>query len=256
MQAIVRSTVAGGLCAREIRVVHSGRGRLRVHLKHWSGARREEIADSICRLHGVNHAEASPITANALILFDPRQTTEQTLLAGLPSVLAELPLDSLPKVPVQGADAPAVLPVAVHDGPTAPVVYMTGAGRVVYKALGWSSVGMAVVGAITPGIPTAPFVVLAGYFFIRSSPEAHQWLRESRWFGPILRDWEQHRAVRRSLRNAGLGLIVAGMGITVMLGLPALLTTSILSMQLIGVAIILSLPVIPAEAPAPNAIGS
>jgi hypothetical protein len=45
------------------------------------------------------------------------------------------------------------------------------------------------------------------------------------------------------------------MGITVMLGLPALLTTSILTMQLIGVVIILSLPVIPEEAAAPNANG-
>jgi hypothetical protein len=169
---MIRSEVANGVCARELRVVHSGRGRLRVHLNHWSGAQPEKIADLIRRLHGVTHAEARAITGNVLILFDLRQTTEQTLLAKLPSALSELPLDSLPEVLAQGVDTTAVLPVEVLDGPIAPVAYMTGAGRVVYQALGWSSVGMAVVGAITPGIPTAPFVVLAGYFFIRSSPEA------------------------------------------------------------------------------------
>jgi uncharacterized protein len=121
---------------------------------------------------------------------------------------------------------------------------MTGTGRVVYQALGWASVGMAVVGAITPGIPTAPFVLLAGYFFIRSSREAHEWLRQSRWFGPMLRDWEEHRGVRRSIRNAAVGLIVLGMAVTLMLGLPTAVLATILTLQLVGLAIVLSLRVV------------
>src|SRR5262249_27862254 len=117
--------------------------------------------------------------------------------------------------------------------------YVTGTRQVVYQALGWSSVGMAVVGAITPGIPTTPFVVLAGYFFVRSSPEAHQWLRQSRWFGPLLRDWEEHRAVRRSVRNATAGLIVGSMVLTLLLDLPAALVATIISLQIIGLAIVM-----------------
>ena len=82
---------------------------------------------------------------------------------------------------------------------TEPAGYVTGLRRKVYQVLGWASVGMAVVGFALPGIPGAPFVVLAGYFFIRSSPRSHAWLLQSRWFGPILRDWEQHRAVRPTI---------------------------------------------------------
>ncbi len=137
-----------------------------------------------------------------------------------------------------------------------PTMYMTGTGRVVYQVLGWSSVGLAVVGAVTPGIPTAPFVVLAGYFFIRSSPEAHQWLRQSRWFGPILRDWEEHRGIRRSIRNAAVGLILFSMAFTVLLGLPTALTATILTLQLVGLVIVLSLRVVePAAYSGPEIAG-
>jgi uncharacterized membrane protein YbaN (DUF454 family) len=86
--------------------------------------------------------------------------------------------------------------------------------------------------------------VLACYFFIRSSPEAHHWLRKSQWFGPSLRDWEDHRAVRRTVRNVALGLIAASMGATLLLGLPTVLTASIVTLQIAGVAIVMSLPVI------------
>src|SRR5262249_29954184 len=112
------------------------------------------------------------------------------------------------------------------------------------RTLGWTSVGMAVVGAITPGIPTAPFVILAGYFFTRSSPAAHQWLRQSRWFGPLLRDWEEHRGIRPWVRNATLALIGGSMVVTAFLGLSALVTGAIMTMQAIGIVIVLNLHVI------------
>ncbi len=226
--------------ARELHVVHSSYGRLRVHLPQWSGTRADEIVDAIRRLDGVNDVSANATTRNVLLLFEPRQTSTQALIDTLPALRLNAVSEELPaELSVRYVSQPGQ---SLSDRP--PVVYMTGTGRVVYQALGWSSVGMAVVGAITPGIPTAPFVVLAGYFFVRSSPEAHQWLRQSRWFGPMLRDWEDHRAVRRSLRNAALGLIVVSMGITLVLGLPAVLTATVVTMQIAGVAIILSLPVI------------
>jgi uncharacterized membrane protein YbaN (DUF454 family) len=235
---------------REPSVVHSSFGRLRVHLSHWTGQRGEAIVAGLCRLPGVTHAEANPRTGNVLILFEPRQTSAQALLEALPDLRLEPPL--LPPLLQNDSDPLPVMSEEAGRHLSEPV-YMTGTRRVVYKALGWSSVGMAVVGAITPGIPTAPFVVLAGYFFVRSSPEAHQWLRQSRWFGTLLRDWEEHRGVRRSVRNAAAGLIGASMGVTALLGLPAGLLATILPLQLIGLAIVLRLRVIDPASPAPTA---
>jgi uncharacterized protein len=246
--------------ARAPTVVHSSFGRLRVHLPHWSGARAEDLVASLRRLPGVTHAEANPLTGNALLLFEPRQTSAQALLEALPALRLQpgwLLSDS--DNPPPAAEETALQLAVVGEGApdqAGPGVYMTGTGRVVYKALGWSSVGMAVVGAITPGIPTAPFVILAGYFFVRSSPEAHHWLRQSRGFGPLLRDWEEHRGVRRSVRNAAAGLIGGGMAVTALLGLPGALLGTILALQVVGLGIVLRLKVIDPSPPVPAAAPS
>jgi uncharacterized membrane protein YbaN (DUF454 family) len=239
--------------ARELRVVHSSFGRLRVHLPHWSGAYAEQIAAELRQLRDVTHAEANPLTGNVLLLFDPQQTTAQSLIDMLPALRLD-PLLDLRLLEGEGDNPLALaegvgqeIAVAGQDldaQEAAPGTYVTGIRRTIYKALGWSSVGMAVVGAILPGIPTVPFVVLAGYFFVRSSPEAHEWLRQSRWFGTLLRDWEEHRGVRRSVRNAAAGLIAASMVLVTLLDLPIPLLFTILPLQLVGLAIVLRLRVI------------
>ena len=57
------------------------------------------------------------------------------------------------------------------------------------------SLGLAVAGAILPGLPTTPFVLLAAACFAKSSPRMHAWLLSNRWLGPMVRDWEAHRSL-------------------------------------------------------------
>jgi uncharacterized membrane protein YbaN (DUF454 family) len=234
-------------------VVHSSFGRLRVHLPHWSGARGEAISAGLRRFPGVTHAEANPLTGNVLILFEPRQTSARALLEALPALRLEpgdhahllQGEDEHPAAPAEHiVGTNAVLGQDHEPEPALPGNYATGTRRVVYTALGWSSVGMAVVGAIVPGIPTTPFVLLAGYFFIRSSPQAHAWLRQARVFGPILRDWEEHHAVRPGVRHAALGLIGASMVATPLVGLPAPVVAVILALQVVGLTLVYRLRVV------------
>jgi uncharacterized membrane protein YbaN (DUF454 family) len=243
--------IAASEAMREPSVVHASRGRLRVHLPHWFGTDGEEIVAAVHRLPGVTGVEVNPLTGNVLILFEPEQAAAADLIEALPAVGVKPAVS--PALLRGDTERATALGEAIGWHTTVPeqplgqsqsIVYMTGAGRVVYKTLGWASVGMAVVGAITPGIPTAPFVILAGYFFVRSSPEAHEWLRQSRWFGPFLRDWEEHRAVRRSVRNVAVGLIGASMVLMPFLGMPAPLTLTIMALQAVGLAIVLRLRVV------------
>ena len=220
-------------------IVHSSRGRLRIHLPDPDG----RIAGRLRLLPGVTSAVATELTGNILILFNPRETSEQTLLAVMHPWCA-----NEPPAPAPHPDVPAV------DGdpdPPIPGLYVTGARGRVYKVLGWSSVGMAVVGAITPGIPTVPFVIVASYFFIRSSPSAHTWLRQSGWFGPLLRDWEEHHGVKRSVKITAIGLMAAGLTFTWLMGLPAIVTASIVALELVGLVMVVRLPVVEPETPAP-----
>jgi uncharacterized protein len=216
--------------AQEPRVVHSSSGRLRINLPDPDGI----ISRLIGQLPGVKSATSNTLTENILILFDPQQSNEQTLLDELRGLSATLP------VVLPGPDVSR----AIVLSPTEPGGYATGMSARLYKVLGWSSVGMAVVGAVTPGIPTVPFVILAGYCFIRSSPQAHEWLRRSEWFGPSLRDWEEHHAIKRSVKYAAVGLMAAGLGVATLIGFPPILLAVIAALEAIGLVVVLRLPVV------------
>ena len=83
--------------------------------------------------------------------------------------------------------------------PTGPVP-ATGLKRFLFVVLGLFFVGMAYLGAILPGLPTTPWVLLASYFFSRSSPRLERWLKRSPFFGTIIHDWEKHRGIRRPVK--------------------------------------------------------
>ncbi len=66
-----------------------------------------------------------------------------------------------------------------------------------YVTGGWACLGLAVIGAMLPLIPTTPFVLLASWCFYRGSPRIHAWLHRSRLFGPTLDDWQHYHGIRR-----------------------------------------------------------
>ena len=62
-----------------------------------------------------------------------------------------------------------------------------------WRALGLLFVGFAYIGAVTPGIPTTFFALLAAWAFSKSSPELDKWLHEHPLLGKYLTNWEQKR---------------------------------------------------------------
>jgi uncharacterized membrane protein YbaN (DUF454 family) len=73
--------------------------------------------------------------------------------------------------------------------------------RSLFLLLGWALVALGVLGMFLPVLPTTPFLLLAASCFVRSSERSRQWLLRHRWFGPVIRDWEERRAVRRSVKR-------------------------------------------------------
>jgi len=83
--------------------------------------------------------------------------------------------------------------------------------RVVYKPLGLLFLALAIVGVILPGLPTTPFLLLAAWFFARSSEKWHKRLLDSELFGPLLQNWEQRRCISLRTKIVGLvSMLVAG----------------------------------------------
>ena len=83
--------------------------------------------------------------------------------------------------------------------------------RSVYKPLGILFLALGAVGLLLPVLPTTPFVLLAAWFFARSSERWHQRLLRSELFGPMIRNWEQRRCISRRAKRVGLGsMLLAG----------------------------------------------
>lgn len=61
--------------------------------------------------------------------------------------------------------------------------------RFLLRSLGIFFLGLAFVGIAIPLIPTVGPVILAAYFFSKSSERFDLWLLENRLFGGIVRDW-------------------------------------------------------------------
>jgi uncharacterized membrane protein YbaN (DUF454 family) len=86
-----------------------------------------------------------------------------------------------------------------------------------YVAGGWLCVGLAVVGAVLPLVPTTPFLLLASWCFYRGSPRIHAWLHRSKWFGPTLDDWQHYHGVRRTMKRRAVLMVAAVVGCSLLL---------------------------------------
>lgn len=87
--------------------------------------------------------------------------------------------------------------------------------RILLAGLGFLSLGIAIVGLVLPGIPTTGPVLLAGYFFSRSSERFDRWLLDHRVFGPILRDWRAGLGFTARAKAISIAAIAATFSITV-----------------------------------------
>ena len=66
--------------------------------------------------------------------------------------------------------------------------------------LGWFFILLSVIGVLVPILPTTPFLVLALALFANSSPRFHQMLLNNRWFGKVLKQWEEKHTVTRVIK--------------------------------------------------------
>jgi uncharacterized membrane protein YbaN (DUF454 family) len=115
----------------------------------------------------------------------------------------------------------------------------TGFRRVLFVIAGLASVGMAYLGAILPGLPTTPWVLLAGYCFSRSSPRLERWLKRSPLFGRLLRDWDEHGGIRRNVKIFAVCLVVTVVSLSLSFrDLPVWLKWVIGCLALVGICTI------------------
>jgi uncharacterized membrane protein YbaN (DUF454 family) len=90
--------------------------------------------------------------------------------------------------------------------------------RTLWLLLGLTSLALGIAGVVLPLLPTTPFVLLAAYCFARSSPRLHDWLLANRTFGPLILNWEQHRAIAPRAKLLAVLSMAAVFGASFLLG--------------------------------------
>ena len=89
--------------------------------------------------------------------------------------------------------------------------------RLAYLALGFSSLGLGILGAFLPLLPTTCFILLAAWAFARSSERWHQALRNHARFGATVRLWEDHRCIPRRAKQIAVAAIAATFALSIFL---------------------------------------
>lgn len=87
--------------------------------------------------------------------------------------------------------------------------------RIALVAAGFASVALGIAGLVLPLLPTTPFMLLAAACFARSSPRFHRWLLHHRTFGPIVREWEGHRAIPWRAKLWAIALMSATLAVSI-----------------------------------------
>ena len=128
-----------------------------------------------------------------------------------------------------------------HETPRA----ITGPARYLTIGMGGLFLVIAWIGFVLPGLPGTPFLLLASWCWIRSSPRLHRWLLESRFFGSFLRDWQTHRAVRPRVKVAATVTMVTVAALSFAFGgLRGWALLSVVGLSVVGLIVILRLPVV------------
>lgn len=125
----------------------------------------------------------------------------------------------------------------------ADVPIVRGWKRIVYLLAGGFFFLLGALGAFLPGLPATPFLMLASYFLVRTSPRAHQALLKSRLFGPILIDWQTNGGVRRHIKQKATIFVILTVGISIWLtGQSQIAVLCICSLAAIGLIVVWRLP--------------
>lgn len=80
-----------------------------------------------------------------------------------------------------------------------------------YHILGFIALGLGVIGAFLPIMPTTCFILLAAWCFSKSSDRWHHWLLSHKLFGPALQQWQQSRCIPYKAKLiATISMLISG----------------------------------------------
>ena len=85
----------------------------------------------------------------------------------------------------------------------------------IYICVGFLAVGLGIIGAFLPVMPTVPFLLVALFCFERSSKKYHDMILNNKYFGKVLKDYYEGRGLTTSVKIKAVLFLSCGMGFSV-----------------------------------------
>jgi uncharacterized membrane protein YbaN (DUF454 family) len=76
--------------------------------------------------------------------------------------------------------------------------------RYLYITSGLITLSLGLLGIVTPGLPTTPFILLTGILFAKGSPELHRWLLNNRLTGRYIKKVNGGFSIKEMLISLGI----------------------------------------------------
>ncbi|HIP50607.1 MAG TPA: DUF454 domain-containing protein [Campylobacterales bacterium] len=95
--------------------------------------------------------------------------------------------------------------------------------KYIYLLLGFLMLGSAILGVILPLLPTVPFLLLAAFFFAKSSQRLHTWLLNHKIFGTMIDDWNSRGAINKKAKYMSTLSVLLVIGVSLVLALKPLI---------------------------------
>lgn len=115
--------------------------------------------------------------------------------------------------------------------------------RLLLLSIGWISLILGVIGIVLPLLPTTPFILLSAWCFSQSSKRFHLWLKQHKFFGPIIEDWQSDKGIPKKSRNRAIIFMWCGMGLSIFIVAKFWATLSLICIGICVSIYLLRLPV-------------
>lgn len=91
--------------------------------------------------------------------------------------------------------------------------------RIFLISVGIISLGLGILGAFLPLLPTTPFLLLSAACFVRSSDKLYNWLITHRLFGNYIQSFREGRTLPLATRLVIIAFVWVSIGFTIVFAL-------------------------------------
>lgn len=105
--------------------------------------------------------------------------------------------------------------------------------RTLLVVLGTLCVALGILGILLPVLPTTPFLLLAAFFYARSSERFYHWLMTNRWFGAYISNYREGKGIQLKQKILAIVLLWLTIGYAVLFGI----SSGWVKIVLLGIAV-------------------